>query len=314
MSDRKLVVFFNKGSPKDNIDEWEIKLKKCYTGFNLIHLDSELADNADIALVWKPPMDKLIKLKNLKSIICLGQGVDHIVNYDKLPKQVSVYRIVDPYMAKSMSHWVILSILNFTRDYEGYRSQQKSKIYVSRKIIDFKKIKIGLYGLGEIGNVVACDLSNLGFDVLGWSRTRKQSQLYKTFNGSKGFEKILKTADIHICLLPLTLETKYIFNANTFSKMKNGVCFINAGRGDHIIEDDLIKFCKNKISLAVLDVFSKEPLDKKHPFWKEKNIIIWPHVSAETNIDTAAEQVAKAIKLIHLDKLPENKINLNLGY
>ena len=55
-------------------------------------------------------------------------------------------------------------------------------------------------------------------------------------------------------------------------------------------------------------------MPKTHPFWVNKNIVIWPHVSAETNIETAAEQVAKAIKLIHSSKMPENKIDLNLGY
>ena len=66
--------------------------------------------------------------------------------------------------------------------------------------------------------------------------------------------------------------------------------------------------------MAVLDVFKTEPLPLKHPFWENKNIIIWPHVSAETNVETAAEQVAKAIKSIHSGKTPANKIDLNLGY
>ena len=64
----------------------------------------------------------------------------------------------------------------------------------------------------------------------------------------------------------------------------------------------------------VLDVFGIEPLPETHPFWVNENIVIWPHVSAETNIETAAKQVAQAIKLIHSSKIPENKIDLNLGY
>ena len=72
--------------------------------------------------------------------------------------------------------------------------------------------------------------------------------------------------------------------------------------------------CQSNIKLAILDVFSEEPLKKTHPFWQKKNIIIWPHVSAETNIETAAQQIAEAIELIFLNKIPKNKINLNLGY
>ena len=130
----------------------------------------------------------------------------------------------------------------------------------------------------------------------------------------KGFEKVLREVDVHVCLLPLTSDTEKIFNSSTFSKMKDGVCFINAGRGRHVEEKDLLVFTKNKIKLAILDVFCEEPLKKNHPLWRQKNIIIWPHVSAETNVDTAAEQIARAIKLIHSNKIPGNQINLDLGY
>ena len=125
---------------------------------------------------------------------------------------------------------------------------------------------------------------------------------------------MIENCDIHVCLLPLTKDTKEIFNKEIFSKMKNGVCFINAGRGKHVVEKDLISFCGNKIKLAILDVHEVEPLPKIHPFWKNKNLIIWPHVSAETNVETAAKQVAQAIKVIHSGKIPKNKVNFKLGY
>ena len=314
MSKKIIVAFFNKGSKKEHIVEWETKLKKWYSNFHLVPLNSKDAKKAQIALVWKPSMKEVLSLEHLTAIICLGQGVDHIVNDSQIPRDVSVYRIVDPYMAKSMSHWVILSILNYIRDYDGYRDQQKKRIYKSRKIIDFMSIKIGIYGLGEIGTKVANDLSELGFNVLGWSRTKKNIDKFNTYNGEKGFKFLLSNSDIHVCLLPLTKKTEKIFNFSTFSEMKNHVCFINAGRGDHVDEKDLLSFCNSKIKLAILDVFSAEPLQQNHPFWNQKNIIIWPHVSAETNVDTAAEQIAKAIKLIHSGITPENKIDNKLGY
>ena len=310
----KKVLFYQKDTPKNQIELWDIKLKKWNKNFKLVHLDDPEASEAIIALLWKAPMKKISKLKNIEAIISLGQGVDHIINDINFNKNISVYRIVDPYMAKSMSHWVILSILNYIRDYEGYRKQQINKIYKSRNCLDFKNIKIGIYGTGEIGKVVAKDLSSLGFNVLGWSKAKKKFKFLNSFYCKNGFNYMIENCDIHVCLLPLTTDTKEIFNKDIFSKMKKGVCFINAGRGDHIVEKDLICFCGNKIKLAILDVFAVEPLPKEHFFWNNKNIVIWPHVSAETNVETAAEQVAKAIKLIHSGKIPENKIDLNLGY
>ena len=310
----KKVLFYQKDTPKNQIELWDIKLKKWHKNFKLVHLDDPEASEARIALLWKAPMKKISELKNIEAIISLGQGVDHIINNIDFDKNISVYRIVDPYMAKSMSHWVTLSILNYIRDYEGYRKQQINKIYKSRNCLDFKNIKIGIYGIGEIGRVVAKDLNSLGFNVLGWSKTKKKFKFLNSFYCKNGFNYMIENCDIHVCLLPLTKDTKEIFNKDIFSKMKKGVCFINAGRGDHIVEKDLIYFCNNKIRLAILDVFAVEPLPKEHFFWNNKNIVIWPHVSAETNVETAAEQVAKAIKLIHSGKIPENKIDLNLGY
>ena len=310
----KKVLFYQKDTSKDQMELWDIELKKWYQDFKLVHLDDPEAAEAIIALLWKAPMEKILKLKKLQAIISLGQGVDHIINDVNFTKNISVYRIVDPYMAKSMSHWVILSILNYIRDYEGYRIQQINKIYKSRNCLDFKNIKIGIYGIGEIGKVVARDLNSIGFKVLGWSREKKQYNFLNSYFNKDGFNFMIENCDVHVCLLPLTTDTISIFNKNTFSKMKKGVCFINAGRGEHVVEKDLISFCGNKIKLAVLDVFGVEPLPKTHPFWVNKNIVIWPHVSAETNIETAAKQVAQAIKLIHTSKIPENKIDLNLGY
>ena len=310
----KKVLFYQKDTPENQIKLWDNKLKKWFQDFKLVHLDDPKASEAIIALLWKAPMEKISNFKNLKAIISLGQGVDHIINDVNFNKNISVYRIVDPYMAKSMSHWVILSILNFIRDYEGYRQQRINKIYKSRNFINFKNIKIGVYGIGEIGKVVAKDLNLIGFNVLGWSREKKNYNFLNSYSYKDGFNYMIENCDVHVCLLPLTTDTISIFNKDTFSKMKKGVCFINAGRGEHVVEKDLISFCGNKIKLAILDVFGVEPLPKAHPFWENKNIVIWPHVSAETNVETAAKQVAKAIKLIHSGKVPENKIDLKLGY
>ena len=97
--------------------------------------------------------------------------------------------------------------------------------------------------------------------------------------------------------------------------MKRGSCFINAGRGEQVVEEHLLENCKSgQISEAVLDVYSKEPLPKKSDLWEQKNIRIWPHVAAETNPETAAKQIANAIKCIEKGEIPPNTIERNLGY
>ena len=310
-----VVGFFSKNATIKLQNEWEKRLRIHLPSVKLVPLLSKDAEEASSALIWKSPLERLRDLSNLKGLISLGQGVDHILKKNLITKEIPIVRIVDPYMAKSMSHWVILSILNFVRDSYGYYNQEKIKLYKSRKELNFLSLKVGIYGLGAIGSVVATDLFNLGFKVDGWSRTRKEIQGVNCYYGEDSIEKLIMNCDIHVCLLPLTQSTNNIFNKSIFAKMKRGSCFINAGRGDQVVEDDLIENCKSgQISSAILDVYRNEPLPKNHKFWEIKNIRIWPHVAAETNPETAAKQIANAINCIDKGELPPNTIDRNLGY
>ncbi len=310
-----LVAFFKQGSLVDEQNNWEKRLKIFIPTIKLVPLLTSEAEQATVALVWKAPMEKLKKFKNLKGIISLGQGVDHILNNNLIPKNIHIIRIVDPYMAKSMSHWVILAILNYIRDTHGYYLQERKKLYKPRKEIDFLNVKIGVYGIGEIGSVVAKDLNSLGFNVTGWSRKKKNIDGVDCFQGLNGFHDLINTNDVHVCLLPLTESTKNIFNDNVFKKMKKGACFINAGRGEHVVEEDLINNCKSgQISQAILDVYRTEPLPKTHPFWLQNNITLWPHVAAETNPNTASQQIAHAIDCINKNIIPPNIVDKVIGY
>ena len=310
-----VVGFFSKNANIKLQNEWKKRLRIHLPSVNLVPLLSKDAEEATSALIWKAPLKRLEDLNNLKGLISLGQGVDHILKNDLIPKKIPIVRIVDPYMAKSMSHWVILSILNFVRDTYGYYNQEKIKLYKSRKELNFLSLKVGIYGLGAIGSVVAKDLYNLGLKVEGWSRTKKEIEGVNCNYGENSIEKLIKNCDIHVCLLPLTPSTTNIFNKSTFAKMRRGSCFINAGRGEHVVEDDLIENCKSEhISSAILDVYRNEPLPKDHKFWEQKNIRIWPHVAAETNPETAAKQIANAIKCIDEGVIPPNIVDRNLGY
>ena len=84
----KKVLFYQKDTPKNQIELWDIKLKKWHKSFKLVHLDDPEASEAIIALLWKAPMKKISKLKNLEAIISLGQGVDHIISNINFNKNI----------------------------------------------------------------------------------------------------------------------------------------------------------------------------------------------------------------------------------
>ena len=309
------VAFYSENAPIRLQKDWQDRLKLYDSSIKLVPLLEKEAQEATIALLWKAPPNRISELHNLRGLISLGQGVDHILRNNSIAEKIPIVRIVDPFMAKTMSHWVLLSILSYTRDVYGYYAQEKLKTYKTRKELDFLSVKIGIYGIGAIGSVVYKDLKNLGFDVEGWSRTKKYIKNDLCNYGESGFVKMLKKCNIHVCLLPLTVLTSNIFNKKTFTLMKRGSCFINAGRGEHVIDEDLLASCKSgRIAYAILDVYRQEPLPTNHPFWSQENIRLWPHVAAETNPETAAKQIANAIKCINNGKLPPNIVDRNLGY
>ena len=100
-----------------------------------------------------------------------------------------------------------------------------------------------------------------------------------------------------------------------FNQLAKGAFVINGGRGSQLVEDDLLDAIgRGQIAGAALDVFSNEPLPANHPFWAHPAIMVWPHVAAQTNPNTAAQQVAAAITAIMAGLEPENRVDWQRGY
>ena len=110
-------------------DGWRLKLSQHLSRFKIVDLMSKEGQLADIALVWAHPMGCFSSMPNLKGIINRGQGVDHILSDKSIPRDIPLVRLVDHDMSEALSHWVILSALNFWRDADYYRSCQSCQIW-----------------------------------------------------------------------------------------------------------------------------------------------------------------------------------------
>ncbi|MFK7844111.1 MAG: 2-hydroxyacid dehydrogenase [Rhodothermales bacterium] len=257
----------------------------------------EVAKPEDItfALVWNHPPAVLDRFKNLKAISSLGAGIDHINNDPGFPSHLPLTRIVDPALVQSMSEYVVTAVMQHFRGFTTYATQQAGRVWKDLPPNRISDCRLGVMGMGVLGSDAATKLHALGFSVDGWSRQRKtMSELSQSFAGQDELPAFLHRANILICLLPLTSSTEGILNQNLFAQLPKDAYLINAARGHHLVEKDLLEAINSgKMSGACLDVFREEPLPAIHPFWQHPKITITPHIASLTDPRSAAHQVVE---------------------
>ena len=175
-------------------------------------------------------------------------------------------------------------------------------------------------GLGDIGLAFARLCKMLGAHTIGVKRRPSVcpegvDELYLT----EDFLKAVPRADFVAAVLPGTAETYHIFDADFFSAMKSTAIFLNAGRGGSVDQEALLYALENgEIYAAGLDVTDPEPLPADHPLWKQRNVMITPHVSGKYHLQETFERVVRiaAENLEHYRKQEplRNVVDFSTGY
>jgi len=313
----KSIVPFVAKLEKSEIDQWVKVLKKKLKGVRVVKfsdLKKSEYPKVEVAVVANPNPSEVEKLVNLKWVQSIWVGVEKLVKTFK-GRGVKIVRLVDPEMNRTMAEAVLSWVLYLHRDMHSYRLQQDKKAWIELDYIKPSKKVVSFIGLGELGKAAAKKLIENGFKVCGWSRSRKNIKEVKSFTGHSGLKKMLAQTDILVCLIPLTDKTKYLLNYKTLSFLKKGACVVNFARGAIINEKDLIKNLNSgKIKHAVLDVFEQEPLPRTSILWKHKSVTILPHISANTDFDSASDIVVKNLRLFKLKKKIPKFVDLQRGY
>ncbi|MBT5569795.1 MAG: glyoxylate/hydroxypyruvate reductase A [Alphaproteobacteria bacterium] len=271
----------------------------------------------EYALAWKPPPGALATFTNLKVVFSLGAGVDHLLTDPNFPTRVVVSRVVDPYLTAGMREYVLLHVLRAHKNQPALDQQQRDHIWDDRahELRQADEQTIGILGLGELGHNCAVALAALGFDVAGWSRTAKDIAGITCFDDRGGLDAILGRSRILVCLLPLTPETEGILNADLFSKLPKGAHLINAARGGHLVEENLIPALESgRLAHATLDVFRSEPLPDAHPFWDHPQITVTPHNASITDPRSVARQIVDGMACSARGEAVPNTVDVKLGY
>lgn len=269
----------------------------------------------EIAVVWKPPAGGLKRFSNLRAIVSIGAGIDHVLEDPDLPRHVPIIRTTGEDLKTRMREYVVLQTLRLHRRLPEIEAAQARREWLQLVNPPAYQRHVGLMGLGDLGADCALTLKAVGFDVAGWSRCQKVIDGITCYAGLDGLQALLASAEILICLLPLTPATKGILNADLFEQLPKGASIINAARGAHLVDEDLLgALGSGQISAATLDVFHQEPLPADHPFWGHPDVLVTPHVASLIDPVTGGKAIAANVRKFLAGKSVPDLVDLEQGY
>lgn len=303
-----------------DVDEaaWARRYAEALPGVTVVR-QSEAFDPAavDYIFVWKPKPKAFDGLGNLKAVLSLGAGVDALLKHPALPDR-PIVRFVDADLTQRMTDYVVAQVTFHQRLGTRFKRDQAARRWTQLYPPAASETTVGVMGLGELGSDAVEKLKTLGFAVIGWSRSLKTIAGVETFSGDQ-LDTFFGKTDILVCLLPLTPDTTGILNYGLFQKLRRkldgGPVIVNAARGGHQVEADIVKALGDgTLGAASLDVFQVEPLPAESPLWALDNAYLTPHIAAISNIDAGVRYFSRIIREHEAGGLLPNVVDRGRGY
>jgi glyoxylate/hydroxypyruvate reductase A len=300
---------------------WRRRFKALLPSFSIVALD-EPFDRAAVryAVSWRHPPGALADLPNLRAIVSLGAGVDHLFADPALPDK-PIVRVVDPDLTDRMSEWVVMHALIHLRQLRRYEHQQHERVWADDdEQPKAGAVQIGVLGLGVMGRDAATKLKALGFKVAGWSASPKSLPDLTCFSGAEGLKRLLMQTDMLVVLLPLTNATRGIVDTSLLSQLKpdgplGGPILINAGRGGLQVEADILAALDSgALKGASLDVFEREPLPEDSRLWTHPAVYLSPHNAAISTPEAIAAFAARQIEACERGEPLAHVVDRRRGY
>lgn len=285
----KNIVFLDKSTFPKKIKFPKFNFKNKFKGYSFTE-NSQITSRIKSAHVIitnkiKLSAKELAKATNLELIAITATGTN-IIDLEYCRKNKIIVCNLRNYASIAVAEHVLALILNLTKKIKGLEKDisdylwQDKKVFalLSHEISELKGKTLGIIGRGSIGNRVAKIAKVFEINILYLSvQERKESSLHE----------FLKKIDILTIHCPLTEETKNLIRLKELKIMKNTAIVINTARGGIVNEVDLVEAIKkNNIGGAGIDVSTKEPPNKNHPYYSILNYpnFIWtPHTAWASN-------------------------------
>jgi glyoxylate/hydroxypyruvate reductase len=248
---------------------------------------------ADYAVAAHPSDTFFLEQPCPKAVFTVSAGVRHVLRMAHLPA-VPVVRVEDAGMVPQMVRYALTAAMRFVQRLHTYRAQQDARTWEQLPPRAPADVACGVMGLGVMGSAIARALAAQGFVVRGYSQSAKSIERVRCFAGD--LAAFIAGLDFLVNVLPSTRQTAGLLDRAALALLNDGAHLVNIGRGDILVDRDLVALVDEGRMSATLDVFHEEPLPASHPFWSRSAITITPHVAGLTLPAETVDQIVAKIR------------------
>lgn len=284
---------------------------------NLRSLEEHIGQ-ADALLASRISPELLGQAKKLRWIQSAAAGVESMLPIrDQLIGRIVVTNVKGLH-GEGIADFVMAGVTMLHWDFGRFLREQSERKWTPRPVAPLAEKTLGVVGLGSIGTTIARRAKSAGMTVLGLKRdTSVPVDAVDSLFAVDALGDLLPLCDFVVLALPATPDTTGIIGAPEIARMRPQAFLINIGRGNAVVEAELIKALQaNAIAGAMLDVFEHEPLPHNSPLWDLPNVIVTPHVSGTqpNYTDRVFPILADNIERILRGQALKNVIDLQRGY
>ena len=275
--------------------DWLPGLKSVAPGVELVFVENReqaRKEGVDAQAVIGMCDEKMLSTSSeLFWVQVFSAGVERCIGNPSLQKRSRLLTNGQRIGSPGLAEHAIAMMMMLARGLDVYHTNQLSGVWKRQTElartdhIELEGKTLLVAGLGGIGTQVAKRGHGMGMHVIATRNSRREGPDYVEYVGLSHELNILAArADVVINTVPLTDQTRGMFNATFFDAMKPRAFYINVGRGGTTVTDDLVAALKSgSIGGAGLDVTDPEPLPEGHPLWTTPRVIISPHTAGRSD-------------------------------
>ena len=314
---REKIIYLD----RDFREEFMDKIKVIAPSYTIkTDLTEEELPNVEICLGWNRKYQKeLLASDHLKWVQSISAGVDTLPLEKFAEKEILVSNGSGIH-SESIAEHIMGIILGYSRGLFQAQRAQVAKKWLGSNVHyqPLENQKVLILGTGQIGKMVAKKATGFDIECYGINTTGHPVDGFKQTYPLEDLFEIVSGMTIVVNILPLTEQTKGLFNEKLFHKFNRQAVLINVGRGASLKTDELvIALNEGRFAFAALDVFEEEPLPYDNPLWEMENVLLTSHIAGLTpNFQNKLMKLflANLQSYVVNYELKVNQVKLNKGY